>query len=401
MRKAQSERRRPVLSSPARAGFLLAPKLPCGAFAALLHMNPDLTASSVCSSSKPPPTRRDGRLPTIRSARRRSMRGCQRPATPWPASKRGWPTRSDKRRAEEKEVAAVQTRLAKYKDQLLEVKTNREYRRCSTKSRPRRTTSEAREDRILEIMMETDELNAAIKKSEAELKTAEKEIAAERAVARAEIAGAAGRNRQDDRRARKRSSPRSIAHVLAIFETDRQRPQGRRRRGGQATGCARSATCGCARRCSTKSEETTRSSSATAAGGFSISPAKLRSLGARFPGVTWPIVAYIDGGARGNPGPAGYGVRIEDEQGALDRTSSTASSARHQQRRRVQRAARRARVRAAARPPRRPHQVGFGAARQTDARRVPGEERRAAAAVSAGALACARTRAHRVRARPA
>jgi probable phosphoglycerate mutase len=24
-----------------------------------------------------------------------------------------------------------------------------------------------------------------------------------------------------------------------------------------------------------------------------------------------PIVAYIDGGARGNPGPAGYGVRIE------------------------------------------------------------------------------------------
>src|SRR6185503_743747 len=29
------------------------------------------------------------------------------------------------------------------------------------------------------------------------------------------------------------------------------------------------------------------------------------------------IVAYIDGGARGNPGPAGYGVRIEDERGAL------------------------------------------------------------------------------------
>jgi len=29
------------------------------------------------------------------------------------------------------------------------------------------------------------------------------------------------------------------------------------------------------------------------------------------------IVAYIDGGARGNPGPAGFGVRIEDEQGSL------------------------------------------------------------------------------------
>ena len=29
------------------------------------------------------------------------------------------------------------------------------------------------------------------------------------------------------------------------------------------------------------------------------------------------IRAYIDGGARGNPGPAGYGVRIEDEGGNL------------------------------------------------------------------------------------
>jgi probable phosphoglycerate mutase len=29
------------------------------------------------------------------------------------------------------------------------------------------------------------------------------------------------------------------------------------------------------------------------------------------------IVAYIDGGARGNPGPAGYGVRIEGDDGAL------------------------------------------------------------------------------------
>lgn len=29
------------------------------------------------------------------------------------------------------------------------------------------------------------------------------------------------------------------------------------------------------------------------------------------------IIAYIDGGARGNPGPAGYGVRIEDAGGRL------------------------------------------------------------------------------------
>jgi probable phosphoglycerate mutase len=30
-----------------------------------------------------------------------------------------------------------------------------------------------------------------------------------------------------------------------------------------------------------------------------------------------PIVAYVDGGARGNPGPAGYGARIEREDGTL------------------------------------------------------------------------------------
>lgn len=29
------------------------------------------------------------------------------------------------------------------------------------------------------------------------------------------------------------------------------------------------------------------------------------------------VVAYIDGGARGNPGPAGYGVRIESDDGTV------------------------------------------------------------------------------------
>jgi ribonuclease HI len=29
------------------------------------------------------------------------------------------------------------------------------------------------------------------------------------------------------------------------------------------------------------------------------------------------ITAYIDGGARGNPGPAGYGVHIQDEDGSV------------------------------------------------------------------------------------
>ena len=32
---------------------------------------------------------------------------------------------------------------------------------------------------------------------------------------------------------------------------------------------------------------------------------------------TQPVVAYIDGGARGNPGPAAFGVRLERQDGTL------------------------------------------------------------------------------------
>jgi ribonuclease HI len=33
--------------------------------------------------------------------------------------------------------------------------------------------------------------------------------------------------------------------------------------------------------------------------------------------TSFEVVAYVDGGARGNPGPAGYGVRIEQPDGTL------------------------------------------------------------------------------------
>jgi len=39
--------------------------------------------------------------------------------------------------------------------------------------------------------------------------------------------------------------------------------------------------------------------------------------GLPFDAASGPVVAYIDGGARGNPGPAGYGVRIERSDGGL------------------------------------------------------------------------------------
>lgn len=86
----------------------------------------------------------------------------------------------NRRRAEEKEVATVQTRLAKYKDQLLEVKTNREYQAMLHEIEAAQTDIRGREDRILETMLEGDDLGTEIKRAESDLKSVEKEVAAER-----------------------------------------------------------------------------------------------------------------------------------------------------------------------------------------------------------------------------
>jgi len=102
--------------------------------------------------------------------------------------KSGLTDAQNKRRAEEKEVAAVQTRLAKYKDQLLEVKTNREYSAMLHEIEAAQNDIKAREDVILEAMMQGDDLSAAVKKAEVEFKTIEKEVAAERQVLDQEVA---------------------------------------------------------------------------------------------------------------------------------------------------------------------------------------------------------------------
>jgi uncharacterized protein len=97
------------------------------------------------------------------------------------AAKARLATVQEKRRAEEKDVATVQGRLAKYKDQLLEVKTNREYTAMLHEIETAQNDVRVREDRILDTMMAADDLNAEIKKADAELKLAEREVAAARA----------------------------------------------------------------------------------------------------------------------------------------------------------------------------------------------------------------------------
>ena len=157
---------------------------------------------------------------------------------------------ADKRRVEEKEVAGVQTRLAKYKDQLLEVKTNREYTAMLHEIEAAQNDIRTREDRILEIMMESDELNAAIKTSEAELKAAEKDVAAERAHLDTEMARMQSKSSGQPPNAR-RSWPTSTAMSSASLKRPprdgRGSPSPKRR-----TGCARFVTCAFVHRYSTR-----------------------------------------------------------------------------------------------------------------------------------------------------
>jgi uncharacterized protein len=86
-----------------------------------------------------------------------------------------------RRRTLEADTATVQARLAKFKDQLMEVKTNREYQAMQHEIEVAQTDVRVREDHILEIMLEADELAAAVKRAEADLALAERDGAAERA----------------------------------------------------------------------------------------------------------------------------------------------------------------------------------------------------------------------------
>jgi predicted nucleic acid-binding Zn-ribbon protein len=123
-----------------------------------------------------------------------------------------------RRRAEEKEVSTVQARLAKYKDQLLEVKTNREYQAMLHEIEAAQNDIKAREDRILETMLESDEIGVDARKAEAELKAVEKAVAAERQVMEQEVAAL-----QDEldktAAARQQLAAEIDRHTLAIFET--------------------------------------------------------------------------------------------------------------------------------------------------------------------------------------
>jgi predicted nucleic acid-binding Zn-ribbon protein len=84
------------------------------------------------------------------------------------------------RRLLDKDLAAVQGRLSKFKDQLMEVKTNREYQAMQKEIEVGQHEVGRIEDKILERMLEADEVASEIKRSEADLVKAQAEVEAER-----------------------------------------------------------------------------------------------------------------------------------------------------------------------------------------------------------------------------
>jgi predicted nucleic acid-binding Zn-ribbon protein len=93
------------------------------------------------------------------------------------------------RRAIEKDVAMHQSRLSKFRDQLMSVKTNVEYQAVQKEIEFAQTEVKTLEDRILERMLEADDLTAVAKRVEADLAAEQKAVDAERRALSAELAG--------------------------------------------------------------------------------------------------------------------------------------------------------------------------------------------------------------------
>ena len=90
------------------------------------------------------------------------------------------------RRAIEKDVALHQGRLSKYRDQAMSVKTNQEYHAIQKEIEFAQAEIKMHEDKILERMLEADELTALVKRSEKELADELKAVDADRKAMAAE-----------------------------------------------------------------------------------------------------------------------------------------------------------------------------------------------------------------------
>jgi uncharacterized protein len=84
------------------------------------------------------------------------------------------------RREIEKDVAVHQSRLSKFREQAMAVKTNQEYHAIQHEIAFAQTEIKTREDGILELMVQADELAANVKKAEAGLSSEQKSVESDR-----------------------------------------------------------------------------------------------------------------------------------------------------------------------------------------------------------------------------
>ncbi len=140
------------------------------------------------------------------------------------------------RREIDKELAVHQGRLSKFREQAMAVKTNQEYHAIQHEIAHAQSAIKGHEDRMLERMLEADELNAAVKAAEADLVKEQKAIEADRKAMRAEHAEL---QTSIERMAVERAAIVSALdkHVLATFELVA------RKRNGVAVAEARDGIC--------------------------------------------------------------------------------------------------------------------------------------------------------------
>ncbi len=92
------------------------------------------------------------------------------------------------RREIEKQVAVHQSRLSKFREQLMSVKTNIEYQAMQKEIDYAQTEVKTLEDQILERMLEADELATEVKRTENELAAVQKSVDADRRALASEMA---------------------------------------------------------------------------------------------------------------------------------------------------------------------------------------------------------------------
>ena len=94
----------------------------------------------------------------------------------------------DARRELEKEAAVFQGRLTKFKDQLSEVKTNREYQAIQHEIATAQSELGVVEERVLEQMIASDGIAADVKTAEGILAVRQREVSVEKAALEQELA---------------------------------------------------------------------------------------------------------------------------------------------------------------------------------------------------------------------